>query len=300
MAGMLRESLIDSIEANSARERRSGVPQRAQTRARVATLHGAKYPGPKLALDRFARRHSHLRINRAATMSATLRSAAILVVYALAIVAARQAQARRGLQRTQDDEQSDKFRAYGLRNLGAHHASEGLSYSDRTPVGLRRAIVELLEQDTRDESEIDDDSSELSKRSTAAANQVSSGRNLNYLVSPISNQIILDEEREFAKSIGDSLSEKYNTIWNHGGAEPLGASGQAALECRTIRTSVELTKDDVDKSSGQVVRNCKGLVSLNRCEGSCSSSVLPSIKSRNGFKKVMLKIRKFCFANNSI
>lgn len=57
--------------------------------------------------------------------------------------------------------------------------------------------------------------------------------------------------------------------------------------CRTIRTPLEITKDDVDKSNNdRVLRTCKGTVQINRCEGACVSLVQPSVKSRSGFRKV--------------
>lgn len=56
--------------------------------------------------------------------------------------------------------------------------------------------------------------------------------------------------------------------------------------CRTIRAPVEITKDDVDKLDNHVLRTCKGIVHINRCEGACVSLVQPSVKSRTGFRKV--------------
>lgn len=66
----------------------------------------------------------------------------------------------------------------------------------------------------------------------------------------------------------------------------VGPTGGLADQCRMARASVELTRDEVDKISGKLLRNCRGWVQLNRCEGSCGSSSEPSIRSLTGFRKV--------------
>lgn len=56
-------------------------------------------------------------------------------------------------------------------------------------------------------------------------------------------------------------------------------------ECHTLRANTQLSKDEIDPITNLLVRSCKGLVQVNRCEGSCGSSVQPAIKSASGFRK---------------
>lgn len=85
--------------------------------------------------------------------------------------------------------------------------------------------------------------------------------------------------------------------------------------CQTVRGLVELTREDtidielaqreglvgqlqqeqqltqeagnilLKSSKQQLIRNCRGLVQLNRCDGFCISNVQPSVKTRGGFKR---------------
>lgn len=189
--------------------------------------------------------------------------------------------ARRSLQKYAEQDDPSSFRAFGLRKI--REPLERASVGSRA-VGLRAALADFLdgEQNSMINSSSSRESYVYSPDKRSAAETAGTSDKLNYLISPISNQILLDSERDLANSVADSLSEKYqNPFWPRAQQDLT-----AAQDCRTIRTSVELTKDDVDKASGQLVRNCKGAVALNRCEGSCSSSVLPSVRARNGFKKV--------------
>lgn len=199
-----------------------------------------------------------------------------------------QVEARRNVQKYERDYPT-KFWASGLRTIREPLGERSNLDRARAVVGLRAAISAMLEEienremnSTSGSSSNDQEGQPVYSSKRSGQRSFGGASRLNYLISPISNQILLNDERDLANSVGDSLSEKYNTVWrslHQGRAED-------SIECRTIRSSIELSRDDVDKTSGQLVRNCKGAVALNRCEGSCSSSVLPSIKSRNGFKKV--------------
>jgi len=104
-------------------------------------------------------------------------------------------------------------------------------------------------------------------------------RQLAYIVSPLSNQIL-----EVGESLGPNRGRSIDLFAGYR-EEPV-LSGGPLNECLTLRSSVQLAKDDVDKESGQIKRSCKGTVQVNRCEGSCSSSVQPSVRSHVGLKKV--------------
>lgn len=46
---------------------------------------------------------------------------------------------------------------------------------------------------------------------------------------------------------------------------------------------------------GRLLRSCSGEVSVNKCEGMCSSQVRPSISAPTGFSKVTLVL--ICISN---
>ncbi|CAH0683051.1 unnamed protein product [Spodoptera exigua] len=54
--------------------------------------------------------------------------------------------------------------------------------------------------------------------------------------------------------------------------------------CETIPTEIHVTKEEYD-DMGRLVRSCSGEVSVNKCEGMCSSQVRPSISAQTGFSK---------------
>lgn len=117
-------------------------------------------------------------------------------------------------------------------------------------------------------------------------------RQLAYLVSPFSEQVL-----EIGQQLGSSgtldsnsiLEDRYKLLTEDFLkpilVKPIGSS-QLDDECRTIRANIKLEKDDFDKVTGRIVRTCRGLVQVNKCEGSCTSTVRPSIKSPSGFIKV--------------
>lgn len=117
----------------------------------------------------------------------------------------------------------------------------------------------------------------------------------NYIVSPLSGQII--EVGEDLQDVLAELSSDYKS------KSPLSTitpkvvdsddSGYLNNDCSAIRSRVQLAKDEYDKISGKLMRSCRGLVEVNRCEGSCSSTVQPSIKSPTGFRKVSEEFNLF-------
>lgn len=121
-------------------------------------------------------------------------------------------------------------------------------------------------------------------------------RQLAYLVSPFSEQVL-----EISKQLSDGLinpnsilEDRYRLLNEDLSKQQFvlkssdPSIGLRDDECRTIRSTVKLEKDDIEKVTGKVVRTCKGLVQVNKCEGSCTSTVQPSIKFSSGFVKVSI------------
>lgn len=132
-----------------------------------------------------------------------------------------------------------------------------------------------------------------------------------YVISPVSEQILPFQSERFAQGFksllplpGTNYATGLRKLSSGGGeagprswllgspfqrleaASPLAAS--EPLGCRTTESSVQLTKDELEPASGRLVRRCSGRVGLNACEGSCASSIQPSVKSASGFTKVSL------------
>lgn len=42
---------------------------------------------------------------------------------------------------------------------------------------------------------------------------------------------------------------------------------------------------------GRLIRSCSGEVSVNKCEGMCTSQVQPSVSTATGFLKVILEVQ---------
>jgi hypothetical protein len=126
-----------------------------------------------------------------------------------------------------------------------------------------------------------------------------------YVVSPISDLVHSFQAERFAqgyKNLLPMFSDGYKVglqkVVSPAGRQFAGeppphlAPGQVGPEpigCHASRTLVQLTKDQLDPLTGQPVRRCTGSVELNACEGSCASSVQPSIKSPTGFIKVSVQ-----------
>ncbi|XP_047990084.1 partner of bursicon [Leguminivora glycinivorella] len=54
--------------------------------------------------------------------------------------------------------------------------------------------------------------------------------------------------------------------------------------CETSLSEILVTKEEYDEM-GRLVRSCNGEVTVNKCEGMCSSQVHPSIATITGFLK---------------
>lgn len=128
-------------------------------------------------------------------------------------------------------------------------------------------------------------------------------RQLAYLMSPLSDQVFevgeaLSDGTNANSILNNLFEDRYKQVGSSEWAKLLLTNLQSRNrllanqppadrdnECHTIRSLVELNKDDIDKKTGLVLKNCRGSVELNRCDGSCLSRVQPSIKSPGGFKK---------------
>lgn len=113
------------------------------------------------------------------------------------------------------------------------------------------------------------------KRAALGPQRASGPARLVYLMSPISNQLLdADPSDEGANQL---FSSRY---------KPDRLAAGDLSSCRSLRTSVQIDKDEVDPASGRILRTCRGSAQVNRCEGRCSSLVEPSAKSSGGLKKV--------------
>lgn len=118
-------------------------------------------------------------------------------------------------------------------------------------------------------------------------------RQLAYLISPFSKQVLeIGQKLATGATINPNsiLEDHYRLLTTKDLLKPILVepleSSKFDDECRAIRANIKLEKDDIDKVTGRTVRTCRGLVQLNRCEGLCTSTAQPSIKSPSGFIKV--------------
>lgn len=58
-----------------------------------------------------------------------------------------------------------------------------------------------------------------------------------------------------------------------------------AGSCDTQPATIHVTKEELDET-GAVVRICEGDIQVNKCEGTCTSQLKPSVASHSGFHKV--------------
>ena len=65
--------------------------------------------------------------------------------------------------------------------------------------------------------------------------------------------------------------------------------------CQLSSTSIHIIKEEYDMA-GNVVRNCEGDIVINKCEGTCTSSLEPSVTSPTGFLKVSLSFSRVLFS----
>lgn len=147
-------------------------------------------------------------------------------------------------------------------------------------------------------------------------------KRLRYVLSPISQQIMatIDNDNEpLATDFGQlmerfapgyrsqqskSAVDKFFEVGRDNDNKQRGARTGEEEMCRTMRSPLELNRDEVEPASGQLLRTCRGLVSVNRCEGACKSTVEPSVRARSGFKQVSsgvcLKERRCLLQHNTI
>lgn len=64
----------------------------------------------------------------------------------------------------------------------------------------------------------------------------------------------------------------------------------ATDNCQTLVTDIMITDEKIYEYNGRRIRlTCAGMVSVNKCEGACTSEVSPSVVHFPGFKKVRLQ-----------
>ncbi|GAB6021191.1 hypothetical protein CHUAL_003816 [Chamberlinius hualienensis] len=54
--------------------------------------------------------------------------------------------------------------------------------------------------------------------------------------------------------------------------------------CETLPSTIHVSKEVTDEN-GQLLRTCEGEVAVNKCEGTCSSQLQPSVVQSSGFLK---------------
>lgn len=157
----------------------------------------------------------------------------------------------------------------------ANGGYDGAKFDFRTLARVHDKILNLSE--VREDLMLDKRGGEESKK-------------LLYILSPISDQVI-----DVAVNPNQPFEDNFYTKLVYPGKHPPGVD-EHYDECRTIRSSIELSReaDEIrvnrltEGAGGLRKRTCRALVQLNRCEGWCSSSLEPSVKSEIGFKKVSI------------
>ncbi|CAK1585515.1 unnamed protein product [Parnassius mnemosyne] len=61
-------------------------------------------------------------------------------------------------------------------------------------------------------------------------------------------------------------------------------SVKADENCESFPIEIHVTKEEYDEM-GSLVRSCSGEVTVNKCEGICSSQIQPSVVTATGFLK---------------
>ncbi|XP_074597587.1 bursicon subunit partner of burs [Brevipalpus obovatus] len=54
--------------------------------------------------------------------------------------------------------------------------------------------------------------------------------------------------------------------------------------CATLPLTIHINKEELD-SAGNIIRNCEGTFTVNKCEGTCISTLQPSVVHPSGFLK---------------
>lgn len=55
--------------------------------------------------------------------------------------------------------------------------------------------------------------------------------------------------------------------------------------CATLPLTIHINKEELDPA-GNIIRNCEGTFTVNKCEGTCISTLQPSVVHPSGFLKV--------------
>lgn len=164
------------------------------------------------------------------------------------------------------------------------------------------------------------------------AADTSNGQQLfTYVVSPWSQQILPFRSDKLAQGYRNFFTlasanqnyriglQKSNELNERVLDTPFDTIFSTATQCRAIKIPIELTREDVisvepleriaeiltngnvlSKIEKQLVRTCRGVVDLNRCDGSCASNVQPSVRVRGGFKKECFCCNEGSFKRTSV
>lgn len=190
--------------------------------------------------------------------------------------------------------------AYGPGNQGLQARATSDNGIDGVFVGLRRGPLEYKLDRRHRQRHLPIAASALNRTEIVEARKRAPEPirpPLVYVVSPLSDQILpigsekLSQGYQNFVTLADNYKVGLQRLIDEGPHLSVvgpteGRLDSEPVECRTVQSRIQLTRDNVDKTSGQVLSSCKGWAQLNRCEGSCSSSVQPSIRVRTGFKKV--------------
>merc|ERR1712228_1014407 len=60
--------------------------------------------------------------------------------------------------------------------------------------------------------------------------------------------------------------------------------GKLESICETLKSKIHITKEEFSKSK-ELMRTCEEDVEINKCEGSCVSTTMPSAMEKSGFSK---------------
>lgn len=204
-----------------------------------------------------------------------------------------------GEQADQDDTSQRRWPvglATVLREAEWGRGAVGLRQLQRRPSQLAKRTAELEEQFYEPLNGPDRAGFERPRRVPVLAGDGDGAHKFFYVLSPISQlaqPIQTERLKQGFKNLVPlpagyqvGLERVSDTAPTSGPMESAGGPQELAGACATRRELVQLTRDETDPASGQLVGRCSGQVELNTCEGSCQSGVQPSVKSPSGFAKV--------------
>lgn len=97
---------------------------------------------------------------------------------------------------------------------------------------------------------------------------------------------LLEQERQLIDKLKEQLERSSSTIAPDTSELELlaGASASSTVSstCHMLPSEIHVTKEHLDES-GSTVRTCEGDLQVNKCDGSCTSELRPSITSPTGF-----------------